>query len=87
MTTLQALPLPNPASFGDLVFRPHPDGLPDHFQALHLVPGGYLSVTKGGRNDGVPSAPYEMMTPDGVTRAPLTEKDISSLLPRLIPRP
>lgn len=78
--SLDRLPLPDAPTFNDLVFRPHPDGNQSHFQALHSFRDGVLSVTLGGRNSGVPDAPYEAQTPDGEIHAPLTADGVSELL-------
>lgn len=74
------LPLPANATFADLVFRQHPDGKPDHLQALHRGRAGKFSVTRGGLNFGEPGAPYEMQGPDGEIHAPLTQDGVTELL-------
>lgn len=77
---LEPLPLPRPASFADLVFRPHRDGDPTHTHALHVGDIGIVSVTCGGQNFGEPGAPYEMQGPDGEIHAPLTAEGVTSIL-------
>jgi hypothetical protein len=83
MKHLDPLPLPDLANFSDLVFRPHPSRLGGHIQALHRIASGTVSVTRGGLNDGTTYEPYEMMTPDGETHAPLTQSMVSELLSAL----
>lgn len=80
MTPLQPLPLPERAAFSDLVFRPHPDGIGGHTQALHVIGKGVISVTRGGQNFGTNEAPYEVMAPNGEIHAPLTAEMVTDLL-------
>jgi hypothetical protein len=77
---MEPLPLAKNATFDDLVFRPHGDGIAGHTHALHEGDIGIVSVTKGGYNLGEPHAPYEMMGPDGEIHAPLTPTEITRLL-------
>lgn len=82
MDRLEPLPLPERPTFSDLVFRPHPDGILGHTQALHAWPSemGFVSITRGGCNYGTTEAPYEMMGPDGDIHAPLTEEGVTQVL-------
>lgn len=75
MKLIEPLSLPASPTFDDLLFRRHGDRLVGHLHALHILADGRrVSVTIGGRNDGTPEAPYEMMDADGETHAPLTEE-------------
>jgi hypothetical protein len=82
---IEQLPLPPNPSFDDLIFTPHSDGRPGHLHALHQLDNRWwISVTRGGSNDGTPEAPYEMMVvPNGETHAPLTQSDVTALLRNL----
>lgn len=81
MQKLEPLPLPQDPTFEDLLFRRHSDKRVGHLHALHVTNDGkFVSVTIGGLNDGTPEAPYEMMTDDGETHAPLTEDGVTELL-------
>lgn len=81
----EPLPLPKNPTFDDLLFRRHGDFIVGHLHALHTLEDGQLvSITIGGRNDGTQEAPYEMMTPDGETHAPLTENGVTALLAKCI---